>query len=426
MGEHGIRYKTVTAIGGIAAIPAMVAVIGLVSPGGGRTALAQMQTFSCDPPTQIFSDQANNILYGNSGEAFVFVGTCWPGRVSEFGHVTASQGGTPVAVAPMNVPEHGFRLFPCNLPAGSDLPGAKLTVTFDSRNRAANKTETLTLAPDMEKPTLKTTSQPPKGTKVNPGDRIIVRMEASEEYGDARRGWQSGIKKIQLRDESLNRDVPPYHVDNGPMRPCAQKPWKQQLEVTYVVPPNPPPVIRLRATAWDFAGNKDDDVGEFPTGDWVGTFTYEGVSVAAVKSHASADIVLNHDGQGNLRGTMVGQHQIPAGTSPNGCSWQPGQPNRFRVTLVGSHTEGRSFKVFIENVVEDTGIKYMLQCSGIPIPVALERAFFPYAWGYKAFLGTPSPLGEGEVLPNGNRQYKFGSPSGPGPAWTVTLRRARN
>jgi hypothetical protein len=251
---------------------------------------------------------------------------------------------------------------------------------------------------------------------VRPDDRIVVTMVARD---DADR-WQTGVKTIQLvADSEGGRFVASENYE-----PCS-RPTEKRVVATYVVPRRPPPIVRLTALAEDHASLMHTEVAEFPTGDWYGTFTYEGVSVAAVKSRASADIVLNHDDKGNLTGTMVGQHQITAGTSSNGCSWQPGQPNRFRVSLVGSYTEGRSFKVLIEDVVEDTGIRYMLTCSGIPIPMALERAF-SHTWGYKAFLGTPSPLGEGEVTADGVRQYKLGSAGGPGPAWTVTLRPARN
>jgi hypothetical protein len=195
---------------------------------------------------------------------------------------------------------------------GSDLPGATLGVGFFSagrQNLAAEGSAQFTLAPDTEKPTLKTTSNPRKGTRVKAGDQIRVRMEASEEYGEHRTGWQSGVKKIQLRDESLNRDVPPHYEDNGPMRACAQKPWKQWLEVTYTVPPNPPPVIRLRATAWDFAGNKDYDVAEFPTSDWQGTLQWSAeqrVHTGVQYFSGTIELALSSDGRGGLTGTALG------------------------------------------------------------------------------------------------------------------------
>ena len=207
-------------------------------------------------------------MLGYNREGGFDVQACAPGDV------LVGQGGVPAIRRSSDVdPRSGyfgaFNVKPCELPGGSDLPGAPLVISFVSANPAARATKTLTLRPDTEKPTLKTTSTPRKGTKVKPGDTIKVRMEASEEYSDTRVGWQTGVKKIQLIDEGPNPVVTP-RWEGAEMRPCAQKQWKQFLEVTYTVPPNPPPIIRLRAIAEDFAGNKDDDVGEFPTGDWYG------------------------------------------------------------------------------------------------------------------------------------------------------------
>jgi hypothetical protein len=45
----------------------------------------------------------------------------------------------------------------------------------------------------------------------------------------------------------------------------------------------------------------------------------------------------------------------------------------------------------------------------------------------EVLLGTPGPFGDGEVLPDGTREYKLdAAPGGVGTRWAVTLRRARN
>jgi hypothetical protein len=102
----------------------------------------------------------------------------------------------------------GLAVNPCGLGSGngSDLPRAELRVSFSplpvpQRDgyvwvKPIESQVLLILADDNEKPTLKSTSQPPKGTKVSPRERIIVRMEASEEYGDGRTGWQSGSRRF--------------------------------------------------------------------------------------------------------------------------------------------------------------------------------------------------------------------------------------
>lgn len=367
-----------------------------------------------------------------TGTVAVLVTPCEPGGSitvsTPAGHELSAEHGGNVGGN-----DYLYTFSPCDLYQGSDLPGATFNLRYVNFNPAADTDVRFTLGPDKEKPTLKTTSQPPKGTKVKPDDRIVVRMEASEEYGDARKGWQSGVKKIQLRDESLNRDVVPHFEDSGPPRPCGQKIWKQWLEVTYTVPPNPPPVIKLRSTAWDHAGNKDEDVGEFPTGDFYGTFTATTIALGQDRFRTRADIVLNHDRRGNLTGTMAGQLEYVAHSTPN-CSFRMVQPNRFRVSLVGSLTEGSSpaegptLKVFIGEI-EETALTAQAMCGGGGGPIGPLGGwkFKNAAWTPEAFLGTQSPLGEGEALADGTREYKFAHmTSDGGTRWTVTLRRARN
>jgi hypothetical protein len=238
-----------------------------------------------------------------------------------------------------------FNVTPCELPGGSDLPGAKLTISFVSANPAARRTETLTLRPDTEKPTLKTTSTPRKGTKVKPGDQINIRMEASEEYSDVRTNWQSGVKKLQLTDESRSQVVPPYW-EGAEMRPCAEKQWKQTLEVTYTVPPNPPPVIRLRAVAEDFAGNKDDDVGEFPTGDWHGTIRK--TAKGGGHNHTiDVDFAFEIESSGTIKGRAGARISTEAGQVP-GCTmlWTY-SPSEFEIPLSGRR-DGETFEIALD------------------------------------------------------------------------------
>ena len=278
-------------------------------------ALGQAPPAQCQP-TQITA--SDGPVLGMNGEGSFNVQACAPGDV------LVGQGNVPAFRRSSDVdPGSGyfgiFDVKPCELPGGSDLPGAPLAISFVSANPAARATKTLTLRPDTEKPTLKTTSTPRKGTKVKTGDTIKVRMEASEEYGDTRMGWQTGVKKIQLTDESRNQVVPPHFEATGGPRPCKEKQWKQFLEVTYTVPPNPPPVIRLRAIAEDFAGNKDDDVGEFPTGDWHGTFGWTHICEGGGnrdETRGAGDLTLDDDGRGNLTGTLAGSTPERTQTMP--------------------------------------------------------------------------------------------------------------
>lgn len=345
-GIGGSWTETQRGVPGIVFAVALTAAFGVLGAGGGRSASAQ-QPAPCQP-TELYGLELygpeGGLLEGASGEQDLQLRACVPGTI------LLEQGPVPyLLLAPLNPQTNsdwGFiRIFTvrlCGLDGGSDLPGAKLTVSFQSDARPANTSRMLTLAPDKDKPTLKTTSTPSKGTKVKPGDTINVRMEASEEYNSTRYGWQTGVKKIQLTDESRNQVVPPLWEAAGDPRSCAQKQWKQTLDITYTVPSNPPPIIRLRAIAEDFAGNKDDDLGEFPTGDWYGSlkFSWEGV-VRGVKTTMTdhMDIVLDYDGQGNLTGSLVGNRSFNVQDHPD-CNWAITIPNKLRGKLVGSYTPG--------------------------------------------------------------------------------------
>jgi len=283
------------------------------------------------------------MLTGFEGEANFDVQACVAGDV------LVGQGNMPASRRSSDLdPGPGyfgsFIVKPCELPGGSDLPNAALAISFVSANPAARAARTMTLGPDTEKPTLKTTSTPRKGTKVKPGDTIKVRMEASEEYSDPRIGWQTGVKKIQLTDESRNQVVPPHFENSGGPRPCKEKQWKQTLEVTYTVPPNPPPVIRLRAVAEDFAGNRDDDVGEFFTGEvWKGTIKLErdgrNPQCSAIKSETEFTIAVADDGAVTGSGTL--NHS--SYTCPGGYT----APATRAPVAIGGKKQGGAFTAYL-------------------------------------------------------------------------------
>jgi hypothetical protein len=329
---------------GIASALATGAVIGVVSLAGERAVWAQggqASASACRSGVRPGRDSSSVPGHdGNlepSGYEFRLCG--------ERGRFSFSMGGAPFAQEfesttrffppdPIANPSVWFPgVYPyhplCDdVPSASDLPGAKLTVRLISYDSTADTSTTLTLAPDTDKPSLKTTSVPPKGTRVKAGGTIKVRMDASEEYGATRHGWQTGVKKILLRDESKNQNVSPHFENNGRPQPCERKLWKKSLEVTYTVPENPPPIIRLRAIAEDFAGNKDDDVAEFPTGElWKGTVKLErdgrNPQCSAVTSETEFIIAVADDGTVTGSGTLdhskytcLGGYTTPATHAP--------------------------------------------------------------------------------------------------------------
>ena len=206
---------------------------------------------------------------------------------------------------------------------------------------------------DRDKPRLDTNSVPPKGSKVKAGDRIDVTMTASDDANT----WQSGIRFIRLSDDTAQAVVGFETYERAP-EGCTQLPPKRTLERTYTVPPDPPPVIRLRAVAEDHAGNSETDTGSFPTqGDWYGRieWTYHGKedrtrlpnqNRAETKYDGYADLLVNSDGQGNLTGTLSGSQKVdilwwgyPHGSGEVCRGSAP--PTAVRARILGADTPGR-------------------------------------------------------------------------------------
>jgi hypothetical protein len=270
---------------------------------------------------------------------------------------------------------------------------------------------------DAAPPALRANSTPPKGSRVTPGQAIAVTIAARDGEGP----WETGVKTIQLVAESEGGRF----IASENFAPCSE-PREKRVQATYEVPADPPPIVRLTALAEDHSGHLVQESAEFPTGDFYGTFTYP----AGQPPHqhtTQADLVLNHDGRGNLTGTMVGETRwIDASTAP-GCFSSMVSPHRFRVALVGAYTEGRSLKVFIGDI-QDTPMVLNNRCPTYNTTDEVGHLGFKNYVGLgwyaqQPFLGTPSPLGEGEVLPDGTREYRHTNVTG---TMTVTLRRARN
>jgi hypothetical protein len=263
----------------VALVGSIVAILQHSQSLAGIVSQAAAQAAKCGP-TAITSGRGGSVLTGMS----VDLG---PTRVSgEFivqscttGRVWASQGNDQDLLFDIgrafSVPGYNYAFTPCLLNGGDDLPGAKVTVRYESiDDPAAKATTTFTLADDAEAPELDVHSTPQKGTKVKAGDKIMVRITADETAPvPGHFGWQTGVESIELLADSLHVDGKRY----GPVPlPCGRKSWKQTFETTYTVPQNPPPLIRLTARAKDYHPNTATKDAEFPTGDWYGTIKVKG------------------------------------------------------------------------------------------------------------------------------------------------------
>jgi len=193
--------------------------------------------------------------------------------------------------------------------------------------------------PDREKPKLHTSSVPPKGSKVKPGGLIKVTMVARDDATT----WQTGIQSIQLIAQNPGGDALVGAQGYSPViRPnCEGRPEPRTLVLTYEVPRNPPPVVRLRAIAEDFANHHDTDIGEFPTGDWYGTIDWR-IPFPAGRMWGRLDLTFDYDGRGNLTGRIAGDDHVETQPSGEFCGMTTQTPSKLSANLAGQYTPGRN------------------------------------------------------------------------------------
>jgi hypothetical protein len=206
-----------------------------------------------------------------------------------------------------------------------------------------------------EKPKLNTTSKPPKGTKVKAGDLIEVTMTATDDANVA----QSGIRAIQLMDLQTNGLVDvKYFEDSSKCTASALRPPSFKAQ-PYKVPSNPPALVRLEATAEDFAGNVNRDLGVFPTtGHWYGTMKLHRQIVNSRYEHTitwtfAVSEVSNErqvrDGRGGItytevRGRALGQIDYTATSkwADTNCFFQHNiKPAQFEMEVTGERQDDR-------------------------------------------------------------------------------------
>ena len=184
--------------------------------------------------------------------------------------------------------------------------------------------------PDKEPPKLNVTSTPEKGKKVRAGERITVKAIARDDANP----WQTGIKSIDLTAEGAG----PFGFQEYALA-CDRPSPPRTLQGVYTVPANPPPLVRLRATAKDFAGNEIDLWANFPTGDWYGWIDWR-IPIPGGRLWGRLDLTFDYDGQGNLKGQMAGDSHVE--TQPRGafCGMTTQTPAKNSANLVGQYTPG--------------------------------------------------------------------------------------
>ena len=190
---------------------------------------------------------------------------------------------------------------------------------------------------DIEPPKLTVTSMPEKGKKVRANQRITVKAIASDDAND----WQSGIKSIDLTSEG----GVPFGFHDYPLT-CERPTPPRTLEGVYTVPANPPPVVRLRATAKDFAGKETYLSADFPIGDWYGTIIKK-MNGGGHNHTVTVSFAFDVDASGTIKGRANAEIRTEEGVVP-GCTflWTYA-PSQFDFPISGRR-DGENFEIMLE------------------------------------------------------------------------------
>jgi hypothetical protein len=163
-------------------------------------------------------------------------------------------------------------------------------------------------------------STPARGSKVMPGDPIVLTVTATEKRSGG--PWQMGVERIQVIGPEGLVDSKDYQEYRG--KACDAKSWEQTFEVTYTVPENPPPQIELCAIGEDFAGNTQSRCGTFYTVNvWEGTLHSESTVGGILNCTEIWDMQLvftvSEDGtiQGAGNGNFVAQYDCYSSILPD-------------------------------------------------------------------------------------------------------------
>ncbi len=163
------------------------------------------------------------------------------------------------------------RLNPCRL-GGSDLPGARYTVTVQAGGYSLD--QLITLEPDTAPPRFLAPpfdASPRPGAKVEAGDEIRFEVTAVEK--NPPRVWQTGVHTLEVTGPSGRIGRP---EQAGPdAKACDAKSKSLTIQGTYRVRRSDPAVIELCAVAQDYAPNETKKCAKWYKGEvWEGTMNH--------------------------------------------------------------------------------------------------------------------------------------------------------
>jgi hypothetical protein len=237
----------------------------------------------------------------------------------------------------------------CAVPGGSDLPGAVVGFASSASDGAASS---MTYAlPDMGVvgPVVGMETDPPAGSRVKPGDTIAVKAFAML------LATAHGIKSLRLQAGAATMaEVGNVSGSASPIA-CDFGRFSALLVTSYVVPPDPPPVVTLAATAIDFLGRQGEAstaTAAFPTVDgevWEGSLSGTLQTPGCSPVAASGAMLLIVDSDGNVTGNgrttdatyFCGENVIPTAS--------------LEYTVAGKKTDDAFVLVFPDGVQLTSG-----------------------------------------------------------------------
>ena len=224
---------------------------------------------------------------------------------------------------------------------------------------------------DKRPPKLDVIWTPEKGTPVKAEQKITAKATASDDPTQ----WQTGLKNIKLTVEGGER---PFGFEEYP-QDCEHSSPPRTLERFYIVPSPAPPMVRLRATARDYAGNETEVWADFPTGDWHGTIK-KTIKGGGHNSTVDVDFAFEVETSGMIKGRARARVSTEEGQVP-GCTilWTY-SPSEFEIPLSGRRN-GENFEITLEPGTTTATVR--TNCTG--------------SQGSNTFPSHPSPASFGET-----------------------------
>jgi hypothetical protein len=324
--------------------------------------------------------------------------------------VSARVDGQPLPWAAQSIArgEPTFRIEPCALPGGSDLPGTPIIVDYTVQFQTVDDGETippesgavwLALGADTRAPVLRVVS-PSVGQQVKPGDTVMIVLAAEEPENAG--AWQTGLRRVELRDPDGRTQEQTTGAD-GP-RACADKVRSGEAAFRYEVPPDAAPgrPLEFVAAAIDWADNRatrpftlvveggDTWTGRLTAGSSAVSVGLSG-SIAADSAQGTFSFIVAPDG------TLSGRGTATVMTPPTQVSLEGGtcmfthvqEPAQFEIEVQGRRT-GTTFELQIRAPGVATRTTTAV-CSAAPEPQTNTTTISRF--GYTSMTGGPESGG---------------------------------